>query len=79
MKYLMLVYGNQKRWDSIPADGWPAVIAKQDAFNKKYLQAGELLGAYGLADAVKAMLVRRKDGAPVVTDGPNLESKDRKR
>jgi hypothetical protein len=77
MKYLMLIYGNQEKWSSFSADEWPAAIARQDAFNKKYAQTGELLGAYGLADATVAKLVRRaKDGSPAVTDGPYLETKE---
>ena len=76
MKYLMLIYGNQEKWDSIPPDEWPAAIAKQDAFNRKYAGTGELIGAYGLADEVNAKLVRRRDGAPAITDGPYLETKE---
>ncbi|MER7444642.1 YciI family protein [Micromonospora avicenniae] len=76
MKYLLLIYGNQEKWSSIPAESWPEAIAKQDAFNKKYQGTGELLGAYGLADAAVARLVRRKDGAPAVIDGPYLETKE---
>jgi hypothetical protein len=77
MKYLMLIYGNQEKWDSLTAEEWPPAIAQQDAFNKKYAQTGELLGAYGLADAAAAKLVRRaKDGSPAVTDGPYLETKE---
>jgi hypothetical protein len=76
MKYLMLIYGNQEKWESIPAEDWPKEIAKQDAWNKKYQETGELLGAYGLADAPAARLIRRKDGAPAVTDGPYLETKE---
>jgi hypothetical protein len=76
MKYLLLIYGNQEKWDAIPAEAWPEAIAKQEAFNTEYRQTGELLGAYGLADAVNAKLVRRQDGAPAVTDGPYLETKE---
>ncbi|MEE1752965.1 YciI family protein [Streptomyces sp. SP18CS02] len=76
MKYVAMIYGNQAKWDSFPAEEWPEAIAKQDAFNKKYRETGELLGAYGLADAANAQLVRRKDGAPAVTDGPYLETKE---
>jgi hypothetical protein len=71
-----MIYGNQEKWDSFPAEAWPEAIAKQEAFNRKYRESGELLGAYGLADAVNAKLVRRKDGAPAVTDGPYLETKE---
>ncbi|MFI5067907.1 MAG: YciI family protein [Streptosporangiales bacterium] len=76
MKYLMLIYGNQQKWDSIPAESWPEAIARQEAFNAKYRDTGELLGAYGLADAVNARLVRRSGGLPAVTDGPYLETKE---
>ena len=76
MKYLMLVYGNQEKWASIPAEDFHAEIAKQDAFNKKYQATGELIGAYGLADAAQARLVRRENGLPAVTDGPYLETKE---
>ncbi|MFE7393253.1 YciI family protein [Streptomyces sp. NPDC002596] len=76
MKYVAMIYGNQAKWDSFPAEAWPKAIAKQDAFNKKYQGTGELVGAYGLADAALAQLVRRKDGAATVTDGPYLETKE---
>lgn len=76
MKYIAMIYGNQEKWDSFPAEAWPEAIAEQEAFNRKYRESGELLGAYGLADAVNAKLVRRKDGAPAVTDGPYLETKE---
>jgi hypothetical protein len=76
MKYLMMIYGNQEKWASLPAEEWPEAIARQDAFNRKYRETGELLGAYGLADAAQARLVRRVDGQPAVTDGPYLETKE---
>lgn len=76
MKYLLMIYGNQEKWESLPAEEWPKVVAEQDAFNKRYMESGELLGAYGLADAANARLVRRVEGAPAVTDGPYLETKE---
>ena len=76
MKYLLLIYGNQEKWASIPAEDWPEAIAKQDAINRKYQATGELIGAYGLADAASARLVRRENGLPAVTDGPYLETKE---
>jgi hypothetical protein len=76
VKYLLMIYGNREKWESMPADAWPEAIAKQEAFNAKYRETGELLGAYGLADAVNAKLVRRAAGLPDVTDGPYLETKE---
>ena len=76
MKYLLMIYGNQEKWSSFAPEEWPEAIARVEAFNRKYADSGELLGAYGLADAVNAKLVRRQDGAPAVTDGPYLETKE---
>src|SRR6476660_5415638 len=76
MKYLLLIYGNQEKWASIPAAEWPEAIARQDAFNRKYRETGELIGAYGLADEIQARLIRRENGQPAVTDGPYLETKE---
>ena len=60
----------------MPADAWTDAIARQEAFNAKYRQTGELLGSYGLADAAQAKLVRRVNGLAAVTDGPYLETKE---
>ncbi len=77
MKYLMLIYGNEEKWASLPAEAWPEAIARQDAFNKKYEETGELIGAYGLGGEMQAKLVRRgASGSPAVTDGPYQETKE---
>jgi hypothetical protein len=76
MKYLMLIYGNQEKWASIPAEEFADGVAQQDAFNRRYRDTGELIGAYGLADAMAAKLVRRENGRPAVTDGPYQETKE---
>lgn len=76
MKYLLMIYGNDEKWASIPAEEWPEAIAKQEAWNSKYAATGELLGAYGLGQTATAKLVRRTDGKASVTDGPYLETKE---
>jgi hypothetical protein len=76
VKYLLMIYGNREKWESLPPESWPEAIAKQEAFNARYRETGELLGAYGLADAAQAKLVRRVEGLPAVTDGPYLETKE---
>jgi hypothetical protein len=76
MKYMIIIYGNQELWESFSAEETQKHIAEQDAFNRKYAETGELLGAYGTADAVQAKTVRVRNGLPAVTDGPYLESKE---
>ena len=76
MKYMLIIYGNQELWNSIDQAEFPKMIAEFDVFNKKYYNSGELLGAYGVADAAATKLVRLTDGQPAVTDGPYLETKE---
>lgn len=79
MKYMLIM--------NTPRDGytqymsWPkkileANIAFMHAFNRKLKEAGELVGAEGLAAPTEARLVRAgKDGKPI-TDGVFPESKE---
>jgi hypothetical protein len=76
VKYLLMIYGNREKWESLPPEDWADAVARQEAFNARYRETGELLGSYGLADAALAKLVRRVDGLPAVTDGPYLETKE---
>ncbi len=76
MKYLVTIYGNDETWAAIPAEEWPAAIAAQDAFNQKYFETGELLGAYGSGTEADVKVIRVRDGATAVTDGPYLEAKE---
>ena len=76
MKYMLIIYGNQELWSSFAPEEMAREIAAFDAFNKKYYDSGELLGAYGVADAAATKLVRVADGQPAVTDGPYLETKE---
>ncbi|MCO5999383.1 YciI family protein [Actinoallomurus rhizosphaericola] len=73
---MILIYGNQELWESFPAEDFEKAVAAQDAFNRRFAETGELLGAYGTADAAQAKVVRVRDGVPAVTDGPYLETKE---
>jgi hypothetical protein len=73
---MLIIYGNQELWSSFEPTEMAKYIAAFDAFNKKYYDSGELLGAYGVADAAATKLVRLTDGQPAVTDGPYLETKE---
>jgi len=76
VKYMLIIYGNEELWNSIDPAEFQQEIAAFDAFNKKFYDSGELLGAYGVADATATRLVRLTDGQPAVTDGPYLETKE---
>jgi hypothetical protein len=76
VKYLLLIYGNQEKFSSIPEEEMREAIDRMEDFIGRYRATGELLGAYGLGDEMDAQLVRNAGGVPVVTDGPYLEAKE---
>ncbi|MFI7573926.1 YciI family protein [Micromonospora sp. NPDC049497] len=74
MKYLMLIYGNDEIWSSLPADDFSTLIGEVDAFNDALRASGELVDSQGLVP--RARSVRMTGDTPVVTDGPYLEAKE---
>lgn len=76
MKYLVIIYGNEAIWNSIPQEEFAEVIRGTDAQNAALMASGEMLGAYGVADQDRAKQVTVTDGATVVTDGPYIEAKE---
>ena len=58
-------------------DDFKAHIAFMHDLNRELTEAGELVGAEGLAMPGEARIVKAgKNGQPVVTDGPFAESKE---
>jgi hypothetical protein len=76
VKYLLLIYGNDEVWDSYSKAEFDQLIAAVAEFQREIRESGELIGVEGLSDPVNAKVVRVRGGAPVVTDGPYLESKE---
>ena len=76
MKFLLAIYGNEEMWGSLSKEEFDALIAEHGAFEQEVRESGELVSVEGLSDAVNARTVRVRDGVPVVTDGPYLESKE---
>jgi hypothetical protein len=76
VKYMLLIYGNQERWESVGADELAEVVRQTDALNQALFESGELVGAYGVADETDAKVVRVAADVPAVTDGPSVEAKE---
>jgi hypothetical protein len=81
MKYMLMMHAPRGKGDWAVLD-WPpedfkAHINFMKRFGKELKDAGELVGAEGLASPEQARVVRaRKTGAPDVTDGPFAEAKE---
>lgn len=82
MKYMLMMHAPRAGWTKAGIATWPmedikAHISFMKGFSKELAQAGELVGAEGLASPEDARIVRAgKAGAPEVTDGPYAEAKE---
>ena len=76
MKYMLLIYGNEENLVSLSAGEFDEIVRETDILNRRLLESGELVGAYGVADALNALVVNVHDGVTTVTDGPYAEAKE---
>ena len=79
MKFMLLMQGSQYGWESM--GGWPkadldAHIGFMGRLAERLAASGELVSAEGLDLPSTAKIVRSKNGAAVITDGPFPESKE---
>jgi len=71
MKYLLLTYENEKRWEN----GYdPAELAEYGAFGKEF--AAHIQGGNALKPTSTATTVRVREGKRLSTDGPFAETKE---
>ena len=77
-----MMHAPRAGWTNAGIGTWPpgdikTHISFMMGFNKELKEAGELVGAEGLAGPEAALVVRAgKNGAPEVTDGPFAEAKE---
>lgn len=76
MKYMLIIYGNEELWTSLPPEQVQDLIRRTDAHNRALVESGEMVGAFGVADQAAARLVSVAAGEPTVTDGPYIEAKE---
>jgi len=82
MKYMLMMHAGGAGWKTAGIGTWPPTDIKAHIdfmirFGTELRDAGELVGAEGLAGPEDAKIVRaKKGGAPEVTDGPFPESKE---
>jgi hypothetical protein len=82
MKFMLMMHAPRAGWTTAGIGTWPpedikAHINFMRRFAVELKDAGELVGAEGLAGPEEARIVRAgKGGAPEVTDGPYPEAKE---
>jgi hypothetical protein len=73
---MLIIYGNDELWASLPEDRVAELIRRTDAHNAALVASGEMVGAFGVADQSQARLVSSAGGERTVTDGPYIETKE---
>jgi hypothetical protein len=80
MKYILMMHAPRGTGDyqvgEWPPEDFQAHIAFMMQLNQELTEAGELVGAEGLAPPGEARIVRAGADGPLVTDGPFAETKE---
>jgi hypothetical protein len=76
MKYLCLIYFDEKTLFAMPDDEMNRLMDEHDAFNSDLVRSGHLLDTNPLERVEAAATVRVRNGTLSVTDGPFAETKE---
>jgi len=76
MKYLCLIYDEEKKLESMPKSESDAYMGEYFAFTNGIKQSGHYLGGNALQPVSAATTVRMRNGKVSTTDGPFAETKE---
>ncbi|WP_457152440.1 YciI family protein [Mesorhizobium sp. P5_C1] len=76
MKYVCLVYGEEKDLHALTPAGSDKLNADSLAYDRSLEDKGLLIVAEALQSVTSAKTVRRRQGKRLVTDGPFTETKE---
>lgn len=76
MKYLCLIYDDEKIFATMPKGEMDAVMGEYFAFTEGIKKSGHYLAGEALQPVQTATTVRVRNGKPSTTDGPFAETKE---
>jgi hypothetical protein len=76
MKYLCLIYDEEKKLATMPASEGEAFMAEYFGFTEGIKQSGHYLGGNALQPVQTATTVRVRNGKMSTTDGPFAETQE---
>ena len=76
MKYLCLIYGNEKNWEHYTKEQGEAMSREYFGFTEDIRKSGHMLAGDGLQPTTTATTVRVRNGKVSTTDGPFAETKE---
>jgi hypothetical protein len=76
MQYLLLIYGDETRWDRLTEDECNQHLAECMAFEEEIRTSGHSRAGDALQPTSRATSVRLRGGKVLCTDGPFAETKE---
>jgi len=76
MRYLLLLYGDPVRPETLTPEQWQRVVEAHTTFHRELTEAGALVDSSPLAPATEARTIRLRRGERMVVDGPFAETKE---
>jgi len=76
MKYLCLIYENEKNWETMPPAESEAIMNQYFSFTEEIRKNGKYVAGEALQPTATATTVRVRNGKVSTTDGPFAETKE---
>jgi hypothetical protein len=76
MKYLLLIYSDEKTWATFPPEQQGQEYEKYNEYSQWLRDQGLYVAGDALASTDQATTVRLRDGKTTTTDGPFAETKE---
>jgi len=76
MKYLCLIYEDEKSWASMPKEETDAIMSEYFSFTDDIQKSGHYVSGEALQPTETATTVRVRNGKISATDGPFVETKE---
>ena len=76
MKFMLIVHHDEEAFNKIEKDKRQQMLAESVELTHQLHAAGQYLSASPLQPAATAVMVRVREGKPLVTDGPFIETRE---
>ena len=76
MRYLCLIYDEEKKWAAMSKGETDAIMGEYFAFTEDVKKSGQYIGGEALQPVSTATSVRERGGKMSTTDGPFAETKE---
>ncbi len=76
MQYLLMCCIDEEAWGKIPESQRDKIMQEYGEFEQSIVKSGHYRAGAKLGPSSTSTTVREKDGKPVITDGPFVETKE---